>query len=203
MITRRTFSMSLAACAAMTAMPVSAQTVSLDQLSAYFNGFTTAQARFLQLNDDGTQSSGTLYIRRPGRARFEYDPPEEALVMAGGGQVAIFDGRSNKVRPEQYPLRRTPLNLILERNVDLAARNMVVGQFGDDETTTIVAQDPKAPENGRIEMVFSNAPVRLAEWTIIDGGGARTRVILDQFQTGVQLSSRLFNIVLEQQSRER
>ncbi|MEL6642382.1 MAG: outer membrane lipoprotein carrier protein LolA [Pseudomonadota bacterium] len=200
MITRRTFSVSLAALAATMGTRASAM-VSLDQLSAYFNDLVTARATFRQFNDDGSQSTGTLYIRRPGRARFEYDPPDEALVMAGGGHVAIFDGRSNSKRPEQYPLRRTPLNLILERQVDLGNRNMVVGHVGDDTHTKLVAQDPKAPENGQIEIVFTNDPIALAEWTIIDGGGARTRVILDGMETGLQFPSRLFNIVLEQESR--
>lgn len=177
--------------------------VPLDQLSSYFNGITTLQARFQQINSDGSQSAGTLYMRRPGRARFEYDPPEKSLVMAGGGQVAIFDGRSNAVTPEQYPLRRTPLWLVLERNVDLNRRDMVVGHFGDEARTTLVAQDPDAPENGRLELVFQNEPLTLAGWNVIDGSGAKTTVQLEQIRLGGSLSTRLFNIVLEQQSRER
>ncbi|MEO1452646.1 MAG: outer membrane lipoprotein carrier protein LolA [Pseudomonadota bacterium] len=200
MITRRIFTLTLAAAASTLGTRASAM-VSLDELSQYFNDLVTARATFRQFNDDGSQSTGTLYIRRPGRARFEYNPPDESLVMAGGGQVAIFDGRSNSKRPEQYPLRRTPLNLILERQVDLSNRNMVVGHVGDDTHTKLVAQDPETPENGQIEIVFTNEPIALAEWTIIDGGGARTRVILDQLETGLRLPARLFNIVQEQESR--
>ncbi|MEM7631057.1 MAG: outer membrane lipoprotein carrier protein LolA [Pseudomonadota bacterium] len=200
MITRRTLTLMLAAAAATAGAPATAM-ATLDQLSRYFNDLTTLRARFQQFNDDGSTSSGTLYIRRPGRARFEYDPPAAALVMAGGGQVAIFDNRSNSKRPEQYPLRRTPLNLILERRVDLGARDMVIGHFGDETTTTLVAQDPDAPENGRIEIQFSNDPLALTEWTIVDGGGARTRVVLSEFETGLQFPARLFNIVQEQEAR--
>ncbi|MEM9974357.1 MAG: outer membrane lipoprotein carrier protein LolA [Pseudomonadota bacterium] len=178
-----------------------AQQVPLNALSQYLNQLDTVQARFVQVNEDGSQSTGTLYIRRPGRARFEYYPPDASLVMAGGGQVAIFDNRSNSKRPEQYPLRRTPLSLILERQVDLARREMIVDHFGDAETTTLVAQDPSAPENGRLEIVFSNSPVQLAEWTVVDGGGSRTRVVLQGLETGVRLPARLFNIVLETESR--
>lgn len=177
--------------------------VPLGELSAYFNAIRTLEARFVQVNDDGTQSAGTLYMRRPGRARFEYDPPEKSLVMAGGGQVAIFDGRSNAITPEQYPLKRTPLWLILERNVDLDRRNMVVGHFGDDRTTTLVAQDPDEPQNGRVELVFQNDPLTLAGWAVIDGGGARTRVQLEQIRLGGQLSPRLFSIVNEKEARRR
>ena len=80
----------------------------------------------MQTNADGSRSTGKLYIKRPGRARFEYDPPMKSLVMAGSGQVAIFDEKSNQP-PEQYPLRRTPLNLILADNVNLGQAKMVIG----------------------------------------------------------------------------
>ena len=79
---------------------------------------TTARGEFTQINADQTISTGTIYIKRPGRIRFEYNPPEQTLVMAGGSQVAIFDGKSAN-NPDQYPLRRTPLNLLLERKVGL------------------------------------------------------------------------------------
>ena len=183
-------------------IPARAQ-VPLEQLSTYFNGIRTLEAGFAQTNADGTSSTGTLYIRRPGRARFEYDPPDKSLVMAGGGQVAIFDGRSNASTPEQYPLKRTPLYVILERDVDLDRREMIVDHFGDAERTTLVAQDPDAPENGRVDLIFQNEPLTLSGWVVTDGGGNRTQVQLRQIKLGGSLSARLFNIVQEQESRQR
>ncbi len=183
-------------------IPARAQ-VPLEQLSTYFNGIRTLEASFSQTNADGSNSTGTLYMRRPGRARFEYDPPDRSLVMAGGGQLAIFDGRSNASAPEQYPLKRTPLYVILERNVDLDRRDMVVDHFGDAKTTTLVAQDPDAPENGRVDLIFQNEPLTLSGWIVTDGGGNRTRVQLRQIRLGGSLSARLFNIVQEQESRQR
>lgn len=183
-------------------IPARAQ-VPLERLSSYFNGIRTLEASFTQTNADGTTSTGTLFMRRPGRARFEYDPPDRSLVMAGGGQVAIFDGRSNASAPEQYPLKRTPLYVILERNVDLDRRDMVVDHFGDAKTTTLVAQDPDAPENGRVDLIFQNDPLTLSGWVVTDGGGNRTQVQLRQIRLGGSLSARLFNIVQEQESRKR
>ena len=204
---RRDFMVTAAAGAGLVALglsgiPARAQ-VPLERLSSYFNGIETLQADFVQVNDDGSRSTGMLYMRRPGRARFEYDPPDKSLVMAGGGQVAVFDGRSNAANPEQYPLKRTPLWLILERNVDLGRRNMVVGHYGDDTTTTLVAQDPEEPQNGRVELIFQNDPLTLAGWVVVDGSGAQTRVQLRQIRLGGQLSARLFNIVQEKTARER
>lgn len=191
--------LTLAALAAF-ALPAGAQEIPLAALSSYLNSFSTAKSSFTQINSDGTISTGTLFIKRPGRVRFEYDPPENALVMAGGGQVAIFDPKSNQP-PEQYPLKRTPLNLILERQVDLARANMVVGHFSDETTTTVVAQDPESPDYGRIDLVFTDGPVELRKWVIHDDAGGETTVILGPLETGLDLPPSLFNIVFETEAR--
>lgn len=185
-----------------TGAPAFAQAIPLSRISSYFNALETAEADFTQFNDDGTISSGKLYIRRPGRMRFEYNPPDQALVMAGGGQLAIFDNRSNAKRPEQYPLRQTPLNILLERDVDLMSRDVVVGHSGDATATRVVAQDPRQQEAGWIEFVFADAPVRLQEWVVVDSTGSKTRVVLTNMVTGGRLRGRLFNIQEEIRVRQ-
>ncbi len=185
---------------ALMALPAMANPISLQEISRYFNSFTTAQGSFTQINADGSISTGTIYINRPGRVRFEYAPPDASLVMAGGGQVAIFDPKSNQP-PEQYPLSRTPLNLILERNVDLTRARMVVGHTSDGTATTVVAQDPQRPEQGSIEMVFTANPTELRQWVIRDETGAPTTVVLNDLTKNVQLSSFLFNIPYEADRR--
>lgn len=197
MLTRRTL-LALGAAAATfgPAGPAAAQAIPLNELSAYLNALQSAQADFTQVNDDGSVSKGRLFIKRPGRMRFEYAAPDRSLVMAGGSTVAIFDGKSNEP-PEQYPLQQTPLHLILERNVDLGRRNMVVGHTSDGKTTTVTAQDPEHPDYGTIELVFTANPVELRQWVVTDGAGARTTVILGQLQRGVELPASYFDIRLE------
>ena len=181
--------------------PAAADPIPLSDLSAYLNGLTTAEGGFTQENADGTISTGKLYIRRPGRVRFEYDPPDSTLVLASGGQVAIFDGKSNQP-PEQYPLKKTPLNLILAEKVDLARARMVTGVAEDGATTRVLAQDPDNPEYGSIELVFTADPVALRQWVIRDEGGSETTVTLGPLQTGMTLPAALFNIATEAQSRD-
>lgn len=200
MMTRR--SILFAVPALVLAGPGVSDTIPLTEISRYFNSFTTAEGDFTQINPDGTLSTGRIYIRRPGRVRFEYDPPDRSLVMAGGGQVAIFDGRSN-LGPNQYPLRQTPLNLILERNVDFANRRMIVGHTSDGTTTSVIAQDPENPQYGSIRLVFSANPTELRQWVIRDDTGAETTVILGSMQFGGDLSASLFNITAETAARQR
>jgi len=169
-----------------------AEKASLEALSAYLNTIDAAVAEFTQLNADGSTSEGTLYIDRPGRIRFEYDPPDDdTLVVAGGGQVAIFDGTG---QPEQFPLRRTPLKLLLDREIDLTRISMVTGHGEQDGRTIVQAQDPEHPEYGRIYLYFDRDPLRLTEWLIVSETGEHTRIRLGPLQPRAQLSSFLFNI---------
>jgi outer membrane lipoprotein-sorting protein len=196
---RRTFL--VASAAVLAATPALADKLSLDAISAYLNGIGTATTDFTQVNDDGSLSTGKLYIKRPGRMRFEYNPPDDLMVMAGGGQVGIFDGKSNLKTAERYPLSRTPLNVILERNVNLAQRNMVVGHEFDGTATIVTAQDPKNPEYGTIQLKFTGNPIELRQWIIRDGQGVTTTVILGQLALGGDLPSTLFNISYEEGQR--
>jgi outer membrane lipoprotein-sorting protein len=182
------------------AATTSAQELSLPEISAYLNQLQTAQGGFTQINGDGTISTGQIYIKRPGRIRFEYNPPEESLVLATGGQLAIFDPRSN-AGPDQYPLNQTPLNIILQRNVDLTAARMVTGVVSDGTTTTVTAQDPNNPQYGNIQMVFTANPVELRQWIITDDMGNQTTLILDELQAGGDIGDIMFNINAEMRRR--
>lgn len=183
-------------------LPAHAEKIPLAALNGYLNGLTTVKSGFTQVNSDGTISTGTLYIKRPGRVRFEYAPPDDSLVIAGGSQVAIFDAKSNEP-PEQYPLSRTPLNLILQETVDLTRARMVVGHTEVDATTHVTAQDPDHPEYGTIDLVFTADPVALRQWIITDDLGAQTTVILGDMTQGTDLPASLFSITQETEKRIR
>ena len=183
-----------------TAAPALADIVPLSDLSRYLNGIRTAEGTFTQINADGTISTGDIQLHRPGRVRFDYDGGD-LLVIAGGQQVAIFDGRSN-TRPETYPLAETPLNLILARDVDLGRSGMVIGHRFDGTATRVLAQDPDRPEIGTIELVFTGDPVELRQWVITDSSGAATTVVLGTLTEGVTLGAGLFNITAEINARE-
>jgi len=199
---RRSLLLSLALLPALAAGPALGQIapISLSQISQYFNGFQTAEGTFTQINPDETLSTGRIMIHRPGRVRFEYDPPDPDLVLAAGGSVNIFDARSNQ-GPTVYPLSRTPLNLILAANVDLTRARMVVDHFADGPTTVVVAQDPDHPEYGNIRLVFSASPTELRQWIITDDMGRETTVILGDLQLGAALAPTLFSVDIEMQRR--
>lgn len=186
--------------AASLAPAAQAQQLSLAEVSRYLNQLQTATGGFTQINADGTISIGTIFIKRPGRVRFEYAPPDNSLVVSGGGQVAIFDPRSN-VAPERFPLSQTPLSIILAANVDLTRTSMVTGHTSDGTTTTITAQDPDRPEIGSIQMVYTANPTELRQWIVTDDTGTQTTVILNDLESGGAIRDILFNIRAEMRAR--
>ncbi|MFD2739702.1 outer membrane lipoprotein carrier protein LolA [Sulfitobacter aestuarii] len=177
----------------MTPLAAAAEKLSLGEISNYLNEMVTAKGEFTQINDDGSISTGTLYIKRPGRVRFEYNPPESALVVAGSNTVVINDKKSNQP-PETYPLSKTPLSIILDRQVNLGRARMVTGHRYDGTATIVTAQDPAHPEYGNIEMKFTGNPVELRQWVINDGNGSKTTVALGDLQKGGALPNSLFDV---------
>ncbi|SIS55328.1 Outer membrane lipoprotein-sorting protein [Roseivivax lentus] len=173
------------------AAPASAEKLGLGQISSYLNSIRTAQSDFTQVNADGTISTGEVSLSRPGKMRFDYNPPEQALVMAGRGTVVVIDRRVGST--ETYPLGQTPLSIILAPNVNLGEPGVVVGHSYDGTATTVTARDPRRPEYGTIEMKFTDDPVELRQWIVTDQNGQTTTVILGALQKK-SLPNALFNI---------
>ncbi|SRR6056297_1185453 len=186
--------------ALLTPLAAVAQQLSLDEISRYLNQLKTAEGAFTQINDDGTISTGKIYIKRPGKIRFEYDPPEETLVLASANAVAIFDPKTNQ-GPETYALSRTPLSIILARTVDLAQAGMVTGHSYDGTATIVTAQDPEHPEYGNIQLKFTGNPVELRQWVINNDTGSSTTVVLGDMQQGVSIPNSLFDIARNTKQR--
>ncbi|MGR3376595.1 LolA family protein [Salipiger abyssi] len=176
----------------LTALPAAAQKLSLGEISNYLNTIQSAKSPFTQINADGSISTGTIFLKRPGKARFEYNPPEQALVLAWSGAVYIFDKKVSG-QPETYPLNQTPLSIILARNVNLGQAGMVTGHSYDGTATTVTAQDPKRPEYGSIQLKFTGNPVELRQWVIDDGSGSKTTVVLGGLEK-TSLSNSVFDV---------
>ena len=179
-----------------------ADKISLPVLSKYLNGLTTVQAQFTQINSDGTLSTGKILIKRPGKIRFEYDPPNNALVMASAGALAIFDPKGNP-QPESYPLNKTPLGLLLDKNIDLQRANMVVGHIYDGTATQVSVQDPEHPERGRMDLVFTGPTPELRQWVVHNENGEQTIVVLNDVQRDVAIRDYLFNVLREIDQRKK
>jgi outer membrane lipoprotein-sorting protein len=190
---RRTLILALAALPL--ALPARAQCVNVSAINSYLTGLRSAQGRFTQTNPNRTTQTGTFYLQKPGRIRFEYDKPKGAMVIADGNWVGVFDPKSNR-NPTRYPLDKTPLSLLLRDRLSLTEPGLVQGATRDAQGTDITVVDPRAPREGRMVMSFADNPVALRQWVVTTKAGQNTRVALEQLKTGVKLDRSLFNIEL-------
>lgn len=182
----------LAAPAILTANPVWAAKASLDELNTYLATLKTAQGNFTQRNPDGSRSTGTFYLHRPGRMRFEYKSPNNSLVVVNAGSVLVVDRKSNTA-PKQYPISETPLGLLVAKNVDLNRKGMVFKHTSKSNTTSIWVRDPKKPKVGSMKVTFTHDPIVLNNWIVTDQSGKRTQMQLKSLKKGLRLKKSLFN----------
>ncbi|HUF56400.1 MAG TPA: outer membrane lipoprotein carrier protein LolA [Thermohalobaculum sp.] len=164
----------------------------LTRITNYLNGITTMQGAFVQVGPDGDASEGEFYMRRPGRVRFEYRPPNPTLIVADGTWVAVQDTRMNTL--DRYPLGQTPLDILLSDRVDLRSAGAVQSIERSGTQMRVTAVDPDNPGQGSITMVFNDNPLELTQWVVRDAQGLTTTVALSNTRSNVQIDPGKFFI---------
>ena len=164
----------------------------LIRISNYLNGIGTMQGTFVQIGPDGDLSEGQFYMRRPGRIRFEYRPPNPTVIVADGFWVGVVD-RADKTL-DRFPLSETPLDLLLRDRVNLRSERAVRKIERTSGQLRVEAIDPDAPEYGSLTMIFNDNPLELTQWVVVDGQGLATTVALSEVRRDVKLDPNLFRI---------
>ncbi len=162
----------------------------LDRAAAYLEGLTEAKGRFVQTDARGAMTQGSLYLKRPGKARFEYDKPSGLLVVSDGGNVSIADSRLKTF--DAYPLMATPLSIFLARQIRLDRGINVTRVARLTDGFSITARDAKKQAEGQITLTFSDSPLALVGWTVTDAQGSSTRIRLTSLTKTSGLASSLF-----------
>lgn len=182
---KRLAPLALAALAAF-AVPAPAQDArDLARVSAYLNALDTAVGDFVQIAPNGETSDGRFYIDRPGKIRFEYTPPNPALVVSDGTWVVVYDLRD--CSKQTAPLSSTPLELLLRDRVDLRQDDAVKGIERRPGQMRVTAVDPDNPQRGSITLIFNENPLELRQWVITDAEGRDTTVALSSIRRGVDV----------------
>lgn len=158
--------------------------------TAYLEGLKEAKARFVQTDARGQTSQGTVYLKRPGKARFAYDPPSGLLVVSDGGTVSVADSRLKTF--DKYPLMATPLSLFLAKTIRFDRGVQVTSVTRAADGFTIAARDGRRQTAGQIALTFRDNPLVLAGWTVTDAQRRTTRVELIDLAAASGLSSDLF-----------
>jgi outer membrane lipoprotein-sorting protein len=197
MFPRRTFLLSAALLPL--GLPVRAAPSPDDQadiarIEAYLNSLKSLKAHFMQVAGGGGISEGTAWLQRPGRMRFQYDPPAPFLLIAAHGVLTFHD--SSLQQTSNISLGRTPLGILLADKVTLSGAVTVTGiqRLPGQIQLTLVRTD--TPGDGSLTLIFADQPLTLRQWTVVDAQRRQTRVTLYNAQTGGSFDPQLFEQIV-------
>jgi len=157
----------------------------------YMNAITTLKARFQQFAPNGSVSEGTAYFSRPGRMRLQYDPPSPLLVVADGTFLIVHDRELGE--PSYIPLGSTPAGVLVRENVQLDGKDLTVTRVTRAPgvlNVSLVESDDVG--QGELTLVFTDQPLALRQWRVLDAQGSVTTVSLFDAQSGMRLDRKLF-----------
>ncbi|WP_245898135.1 LolA family protein [Phreatobacter cathodiphilus] len=163
------------------------------QVNAYFNSIRYMQGDFVQIGPDGRRTTGKLYLDKPGKIRFQYNPPSPVEVIADGQSVAVRDRRLNT--QDIYPLSQTPLRFLLSDRVDILRDANVTSVTRDPEYVIVMLEERQAlGGTNRLMVLFNASDMTLRQWTVYDAQGYETSVALHNLDPRTRPDQRLFRI---------
>jgi outer membrane lipoprotein-sorting protein len=171
-------------------VPLTAQDAAdLQRIAGYLNSIRTMYARFRQVASSGGVANGQLWMARPGRMRFEYDPPTQILLLADMFYVYYVDKELAEM--SKVGLKSTPAWLLLRDPITFD--DLVVTRFERGVNALRITVVEKAdPDKGSLTMVFSDHPLALRQWSIVDQQRKTTTVSLYDERFGMALDPKLF-----------
>ena len=172
------------------------------RVSAYFNQITNLKGTFLQTSADNQRLRGYFHISRPGRFRFEFNPPSRVVILANGHQVAIQDHDLNT--DDRWELSYTPFRALLKKDVDLLRDARIVEVNEADDMMVVVFEDRDADTSGRITLFMALKPtLQIKAWITRDAQGLDTRVDLTEVSPSEEPDARLFDPALKLERKAR
>jgi outer membrane lipoprotein-sorting protein len=162
----------------------------VSKIEAFVNDITTIEAGFVQMSGSGGFARGTLYLQRPGRMRFEYEPPVPYLLVSDGTFFIYVDSELEQVT--YLPLSQTPANFLLRKDFSLSDGLTLTGFQEEGSVVKVEVADSGNPDLGRVTLTFNRDPLSLKSWTVLDPQAQRIQVTLVDPQYGKKLDRSLF-----------
>ncbi len=163
----------------------------IGRVEAYLNGIDTLRAGFVQIAPDGAVSEGTLYIKRPGQLRIDYTPPPNVKIIGTDGWLTYIDSELGQI--SQMPLSDSPASVFVAENIRFGEDVLVTGVERAASILRVTLEKAGRPGLGSLTLVFTDNPLDLRQWIVVDAQGYVTRITLVGTQLGVALDPELFD----------
>lgn len=163
------------------------------RVSSYLSSLSQLSGNFVQVGPDGSKTKGDFYIQKPGKVRFEYDPPTPIAIVADGSSLAVRDRKL--ATQDIYPLSQTPLRFLLSDRIDLLKDTNVVSVTADDVFISVTIEEKQALiGTSRLMLMIGAKDGQLKQWTVTDPQGYDTTVAVYNLDANKKVDPGLFKI---------
>ena len=163
------------------------------RVEAYLNGIHSMQSRFLQIAPDGSYASGRIFLSRPGKLRVEYDPPDQLLLITTDIWLIFYDPELEQV--SYLPLGTTPAEFLIRESIKLGDEIVVLDVERGPGALRITLADSTDLGAGKLTLIFSDEPLALRKWEVVDAEDEVTNVALIDPIFDIPIDPDLFKFV--------
>jgi outer membrane lipoprotein-sorting protein len=164
-----------------------------DRVSGYLSNVRQLHGKFVQVGPDGGKSEGEFYLQKPGKVRFDYNPPSPIELIADGSSVVVRDRKL--ATQDLYPLSQTPLRFLLADRIDLLRDTNLIGVYADDVFVTVVIEERQIiAGTHRVMLMFGAQDYQLRQWTVTDPQGFDTTVAVYNLDAKIAPDPNMFRI---------
>lgn len=156
----------------------------------YLNNLRTMSAQFVQSTQDGMVSDGTFYLSRPGKLRWQYNPPVPVLIVANNGLLSYHDYELEQT--SHLPMDDNLGALLTRKNISFVKDLTVKSASWEGEIISVEVFRTGHYEEGQVTLHFHHQPFELKGLTIVDAVGAVTRVTFVEPKFDVKLDKSIF-----------
>lgn len=157
----------------------------------YLNSITGLTGDFVQTSN-GASQRGVFSMLRPGKVRLDYKNMPVQLI-SDGKDLYFYDSSLDQITT--VPLTSTPAAILVRKNIDLRNADIVVTETTSDKDGFALKMNLRGQEGlGNMTVRFSNNPVALKSWTVVDATGAKTDVAFEGLHAKTDFAKGFFEL---------
>ena len=160
---------------------------SIKLIKDYLGDIKTLQAEFSQTNQTEDIMTGIFFLKKPGKIRLSYDPPQNLQIVSKQQAVLIFDPKNGGSGPLTYPLHSTPLSFLIKNDLSL-----FINENGESlELGNLIIFKVRNPQYN-LSIEFNKNPLSLLGWEFENQMGEIVKIRLNNIHKNNYISDEIF-----------
>jgi outer membrane lipoprotein-sorting protein len=161
------------------------------KIEAYLNSLKTFAAGFTQKADDGEVTTGMFYLSRPGKLRWDYDPPHKIIIIAKGALLTYYDAELDQV--SHVGIDDNLAGFLTQEKISFSKGVEITNVVKEKGAIAITVDQADKKDEGKLTMVFlESTTVELEKLIVLDAAGKLTTVTFQGATPNAPVDSSLF-----------